>query len=60
MDLVGIVWFFVNEYRVGICCGGSDLGLGCGESCGKVGKEWGFARGGVVENFVGNLGGLEG
>ena len=37
--------FFVNEYRGGISFGFSDWVLGCGKSCGKVGKEWGFAGG---------------
>ena len=45
------MWFFVNEYRVGFGLGFGDSDLECGNLCGKVGKEWGFAMGGNVEKL---------
>ena len=38
-----------NRNNIGFGFGFSDWDRGCGKRCGKVGKEWGFALGGVVE-----------
>ena len=60
VECCGFGWdcvVFCKRIQIWDLLWGGDLDWDCGESCGKVGKEWGFARGGVVEKIVGEIGG---